>query len=64
MVLFQDGLDEVADMVLDELEQKDLLATPPGKSRSYNKTICKKTQWVTAIKSQAFDLEEEKPEEN
>jgi hypothetical protein len=43
-------------MVLDELEQKDLLATPDGKSRSYNKTINKKTQWITAIKSQAFDL--------
>jgi len=52
------------DMVLDELEQKELLATPPAKSRSYNKTINKKTQWVTAIKGQAFDLEEEVPEEN
>jgi hypothetical protein len=51
-------------MILDELEQKELLATPPGKSRSYNKTINKKTQWVTAIKCQAFDLEEERPEEN
>ena len=52
------------DMILDELEQKELLATPPGKSRSYSKTINKKTQWVVAIKSQAFDLEEEEPEEN
>lgn len=52
------------DMVLVELEQKELLATPPGKPRSYNKTINKKSHWVTAIKRQAFDLEEEKPEEN
>lgn len=46
------------DVLLDAIEQKGLLATPPGKSRSYAKTINKKTRWVTAIKKQAFDMEE------
>ena len=45
------------EVLLDVIEQKDLLATPPGKSRSYSKTINKKTRWVTAIKGQVFDLE-------
>jgi hypothetical protein len=44
------------DILLDSLEQKDLLATPPGKSRSYSKTITNKTRYITAIKGNAFDL--------
>ncbi|MCX8206692.1 MAG: DUF927 domain-containing protein [Methanothrix sp.] len=46
------------DILLDAIEQKGLLATPPGKSRSYSKTINKRTRWVTPIKKQAFDMEE------
>jgi|LDZT01.1.fsa_nt_gi hypothetical protein len=51
------------DTLLDALEQKDLLATPPGKTRSYPKTIKRKTYWVTAVKSQAFDLKEDEQAE-
>lgn len=46
------------DIILDALEQKGLLATPSGKSRSYSKTINKKTQYITAVKGNAFYLEE------
>ena len=45
------------DLVLDALEQRGLLATPPGKSRSYSKTIAGKTRYVTAIKGNAFDMD-------
>jgi hypothetical protein len=48
------------DMLLDALDQKDLLATPQGKARSYGKTIAGRTKWVTAVKGQAFDLGEAK----
>jgi hypothetical protein len=44
------------DILLDSLEQKDLLATPPGKPRSYSKTITNKTRYITAIKGNAFDI--------
>jgi hypothetical protein len=46
------------DMLMDALDQKDLLATPPGKARSYNKTIAGKTRWVSAVKGHAFDMGE------
>jgi len=52
------------DTLLDAFEQKDLLATPEGKTRSYSKTIKGKTSWVTAVKRQAFDLEEDKQSES
>jgi hypothetical protein len=47
------------DILLDALEQKDLLATPPGKARSFSKTITGKTHYITAIKGLGFDLDKE-----
>jgi hypothetical protein len=47
-------------LLLDSLEQKGLLAKPPGKtpgkSRSFTKTISGKGRYVTPIKGDAFDL--------
>jgi hypothetical protein len=52
-----DGKSIDKSILLDALEQKELLATPLGKQNSFPKTIHGKTQWVTAVKEQAFNLD-------